>query len=99
MMSGVMSIPLLLAMVLSSIGAAGLVTVAGYYNPFALAAPLLAAIGTGMLSTLQPNSGPANWISYQILLGIGIGCGFHQPFIAVQTVLRESVSLVTCITS
>jgi hypothetical protein len=45
-----------------------------------------------LLSTLEPAAGPLQYIGYQTLLGIGIGCGFHQPFIAVQAVLPELVS-------
>jgi hypothetical protein len=70
-----------------------LVSATGWYNPYAIAAPILAACGTGLLSTLEPDSSPMVYIGYQILLGIGIGCGFNQPFIAVQTVLNDMVRI------
>lgn len=43
---------------------------------------ILAAVGTGMLSTFTPESGHAMWIGYQCLAGIGIGLGMQQvsPF-------------------
>ncbi|CZT22760.1 related to transporter (major facilitator superfamily) [Ramularia collo-cygni] len=99
--SGVLSIALLISMIVSSLLSAGLVSKTGYYNPFALAAPILAACGTGLLTTLEPDSGPGEYIGYQVLLGIGIGCGFHQPFIAVQAVLPEAdvasgIGLIMC---
>ena len=48
---------------------------------------ILSAIGCGLLSTLEPDSGHPKWIGYQALTGIGIGLGMQQPLIAVQTVL------------
>lgn len=42
-----------------------------------------------MLSTLTVNSGRAEWIGYQVLLGVGLGLSMQQPMMAVQTVLSR----------
>lgn len=87
--SGVMSLPSILAVVLVSILSGVTVTLFGYYNPFMVLASTILAVGAGLLSTLQPNSGPGQWISYQILEGIGVGLGQQLPFVVVQNVLPD----------
>lgn len=85
--SGVMTLPFILTMVIFSILAGGLITVVGYYTPFMYIAAIAMPIGAGLLSTLQPDSSSAKWIGYQIIFGIGIGCGMQQPLIAAQAAL------------
>ncbi|KAK6822240.1 hypothetical protein RU639_006918 [Aspergillus parasiticus] len=85
--SGIMNLPLLLPMIVSSIAAGACVTMVGYYTPFMIATPILMSIGGGLLSTLKVDSGDAAWIGYQILFGIGVGLGMQQPMIVVQAAL------------
>lgn len=82
--SGIMNLPMVLAVVIFSIISGGLVGALGYYTPFMVIAPLIAAIGAGLLSTLRMDSNNASWIGYQILYGVGVGCGLQQPIVAVQ---------------
>jgi hypothetical protein len=93
-----MSLPFILGMVIFSIVAGGLVTVIGYYTPFMYIAAIAMPIGAGLLSTLKPDSGSAKWIGYQIIFGLGIGCGFQQPLIAAQAALPlEDIPVGTAI--
>lgn len=39
------------------------------------------------MSTLKPSSPNADWIGYQILVGLGRGCGIQMPVVACQNVL------------
>lgn len=43
--------------------------------------------GWGLFTKLSLETGTAQWIVYQILFGVGSGCGFQLPQIAAQTVL------------
>ncbi|KAF7592084.1 hypothetical protein BBP40_000689 [Aspergillus hancockii] len=96
--SGIMNLPLLLPMIICSIAAGACVTIFGYYTPFMIAAPVLLAIGGGLLSTLKVDSGHAQWIGYQVIYGIGIGIGFQQAMIVVQTALPiADVPVVTAL--
>lgn len=85
--SGIRNLPMLLAVVVASIFAGGLVTAIGYYAPFMIAGTVLMSIGAGLLSTFDPETMSGKWIGYQILFGIGVGLGMQQPMIAVQTAL------------
>ncbi|KAJ7284548.1 MFS transporter [Mycena rebaudengoi] len=86
--SGIRNLPMILSLVLASIVAGGIITVTGYYTPFLYASSVLMAVGAGLLATLKVDSGPARWIGYQIVFGLGVGLGMQQPMIAAQTVLE-----------
>ncbi|KAJ7200967.1 major facilitator superfamily transporter [Mycena rebaudengoi] len=86
--SGIRNLPMILALVLASLVAGGIITATGYYTPFLYASSVLLAVGAGLLATLKVDSGPARWIGYQIIYGLGGGLGMQQPMIAAQTVLQ-----------
>lgn len=85
--SGIRNLPMILGLVIMSIGSGIAVTVFGYYAPFMILSSILMAIGVGLISTWKVDSGSAMWIGYQALYGIGVGFGMQQALIAVQTVL------------
>jgi len=85
--SGIMNLPAILGLVIISMLAGGLVTALGYYTPFMLTSSVLMAIGAGLLSTLEVDSGSPKWIGYQFIFGAGVGFGMQQTLVAVQTVL------------
>ncbi|KAK0702544.1 major facilitator superfamily domain-containing protein [Apiosordaria backusii] len=85
--SGIMNLPMLISLVLVSVIAGAAVTIWGQYAPFMIACSVLASIGFGLSTTFTPDSGAGAWIGYQIIIGAGIGIGFQQPLMAVQTVL------------
>ncbi|KAL3460667.1 MFS general substrate transporter [Aspergillus heterothallicus] len=85
--SGIMNLPMLLSTVIAAMLAGGLVTTFGYYTQFLFLSPILMAIGAGLLSTFEVDTGHAAWIGYQVILGMGIGMGQQQPLIVVQAVL------------
>lgn len=94
--SGVHLIPYMTSNFLFSMVAGLLVTKTGYYNPPALLGPIIGAIGSGLLTTLQVNISTAKWIGYEILTALGIGIMIQQSLVAVQAVLpRETVPIGT----
>ncbi len=60
--SGIDSLPLILALVVSSILAGALVQRLGYYVPFMIANSVIMSIGAGLITTLVPSTGHAKWI-------------------------------------
>ncbi|KAI0179211.1 major facilitator superfamily domain-containing protein [Hypoxylon sp. FL1284] len=85
--SGLMLLPIILSAVVGSLVCGVLITKVGYYTPFFYIATVLASIGTGLMTTFTPDTGSGKWIGYQILAGIGFGCGSTMPLNVAQTVL------------
>ncbi|KAK7946093.1 uncharacterized protein PG986_010414 [Apiospora aurea] len=85
--SGIRLLPFPLATIIASVLVGGAAAQLGYYTPFLLAGACLMAIGSGLLTTLQVDSGMPKWIGYQVLYGFGIGMGIQAPNLAAQTVL------------
>jgi len=73
--------------VVASIISGGLITTLGYYAPFMILSSIITAIGSGLLTTLEVDTGSPKWIGFQALVGVGVGLGMQQPLMAVQTVL------------
>lgn len=67
----------------------GCITALGPYVPFTYAGAAIFAIGSGLIYTLEVDSGAGMWIGYQILAGAGAGACVQIPFIAVQVVLNK----------
>ncbi|KAJ5300658.1 uncharacterized protein N7443_005660 [Penicillium atrosanguineum] len=88
--SGLMYLPTAVPFALAILVAGPITTMIGYYTPVMVTGTILMVIATGLYTTFSPTTPPIEWISYQILYGLGVGLAFQQPFIAVQTVLPES---------
>lgn len=85
--SGLMLLPTILSVVVSSMGSGILISKIGYYTPFFYISTVMMPIGAGLLSTLKPGTGHSKWIGYQIIFGLGLGFGNQQPLNVVQTIL------------
>ncbi|KAK4616533.1 MFS-type efflux pump MFS1 [Fulvia fulva] len=96
--SGIMNIPMVLSVVISSTPTGVIVSLIGYYTPFAILSSVMMAIGTGLLTTFTTSTGAGQWIGYQIIAGLGVGFGFQQTMLAAQTCLpKEDVPIGTAI--
>jgi hypothetical protein len=58
----------------------------GYYLPWILASSVLSLIGSVLMSTLTPDTSTSAWISYQIIAGMGRGCGATMVSTQVSTI-------------
>ncbi|KAL2807747.1 major facilitator superfamily domain-containing protein [Aspergillus granulosus] len=88
--AGLSTIPMVLSLVVMSVISAVFTQKVGYYVPSMLVAPVFCSVGAGLLSTLAPDSNHRYWIAYQVLFGVGIGCGFQTSTLAAQVVLPRS---------
>ncbi|OKL60712.1 hypothetical protein UA08_03986 [Talaromyces atroroseus] len=89
--SGLMYLPLAVALAISALAGGPLTSFIGYYNPVLMLGSVFMTVGSGLITTLRPDTSAGEWISYQIIYGVGIGLAFQPPFIAVQTVLNDSM--------
>jgi MFS family permease len=85
--AGIQLLPLLIATVLSSIATGGLISAVGVYKPIIMFCMVLFAIGSGLITTFNLTTPLPHWFGYQVLAGLGIGCGFQSGILVVQTVL------------
>ncbi|KKY17700.1 putative mfs multidrug [Phaeomoniella chlamydospora] len=85
--SGVMTIAMIVPQVIASVVGAKTVQVTGYYNPWIYAGSILTSIGSGLFITFTPTTAHPKWIGYQVIYGLGLGCGFQQGTLAVQNTL------------
>ncbi|OQV06046.1 hypothetical protein CLAIMM_10684 isoform 2 [Cladophialophora immunda] len=85
--SGIMCLPMVLALVLANILTGVGTTAIGYYAPFYIGCVIFSTIGAGLLTTFETSTGHEKWIGYQIIYGFGVGLGMQQALITVQAVL------------
>lgn len=85
--SGIMNLPLILAMVALNSISGILVSVVGYYTPFMIASSIISTVGIALMTMFTPSTPQAHWIGYQVLVGAGMGMGTQQPITAVQAAL------------
>ncbi|KAI0812138.1 putative MFS multidrug transporter [Xylaria sp. FL0064] len=89
-LSGVYTLPNILAQVITSIVSGILVGKLGYYLPWSIVSGILMTIGTGLMSTFDVATSVGQWIGYQIIFGAGCGLGIPMPILAVQNSLASS---------
>jgi hypothetical protein len=93
-----MNLPMLLSYVIFSFMGGVLTSMIGYYMPFAYLTVIFMSIGSGLISTLQVDSGHAKWIGYQAIFGAGVGSGLQTAFAAPQCVLPlEDIAIGTAV--
>lgn len=86
-MAGVMNLPMVLSFVFFSFLGGIVTSYTGHYIPFVYLTVILMSIGTGLLSTLEPDSSSAKWIGYQVIVGAGSAFGISTALTAAQTAL------------
>ena len=86
-MSGVSLITYVIGNALFSVIAGIFVSKIGYFAPPAIIGAAIGTVGCGLLSTLQVDSSPSQWVGYQVVASTGLGMAVQQGIIAVQTVL------------
>ncbi|SPQ26996.1 770aff45-55b9-455e-916d-ad9c0db39ba7 [Thermothielavioides terrestris] len=82
--AGIKLLPMLISVVITSVGTGGLISAVGYYNPFILPCMVLFTVGAGMITTFSLDSPFRVWFGYQVLTGLGVGVGFQTGVLVVQ---------------
>ncbi|RDW85410.1 MFS drug transporter-1 [Coleophoma crateriformis] len=94
--SATLLLPLTLIQTLSSTLSGLIVTWRGRYRESILFGWMCWAVGLGLFSTLDANSGLGKQIGYAILTGIGVGQTLQPSLIAIQAgVEKENMAVVT----
>ncbi|RMD41907.1 hypothetical protein DV735_g3200, partial [Chaetothyriales sp. CBS 134920] len=85
--SGIMCLPMVLALVIANILSGIGTTATGYYTPFYYISVVLSAVGAGLITTWTTHTAHPEWIGYQVIYGLGVGFGMQQALITIQAVL------------
>ncbi|KAL4942070.1 hypothetical protein BDV06DRAFT_222489 [Aspergillus oleicola] len=94
--SGAMLLPITLMQTVSSTVSGLIVHWAGRYRECILFGWMIWAVGLGLFSTLDENSGLGKQIGYGILTGVGVGNTLQPALIAIQAgVERKDMAVVT----
>jgi len=64
--SGLSLLPLLLSIVFAVIGGGIMTSIIGYYTPFMILGSAILIVGSGLITTWQPDTGKGIWIAYQV---------------------------------
>ncbi|KAF3063478.1 putative HC-toxin efflux carrier TOXA [Daldinia childiae] len=88
--AGIALLPFVLGVVIMAMISGALVTKFGYYAPMMILASIITPVGAGLLTTWTVNTTFSQWVGYQALLGLGLGLGQQQPYMAIQTVLPKA---------
>ena len=96
--SGVLNLPLVLAMAIGSTVSGITVNKTRHAAPFKVAAAILCTISGGLMYTFGIGTSLGKWIGYQLFYGAAIGSGFQMGItIAQATAKIEDIPSVTSI--
>jgi MFS family permease len=87
--SGLMGVPMIVGLLIATIGSGFGVSKLGYYTPFMFVTTIIAPIAGGILTTLNMDENSVKVLLCLGVLGFAIGVGNGQPINAVQTVLAD----------
>lgn len=96
--SGVLNLPLVLALTVGSTISGTTVMKTGHAAPFQIAGAVVGTIAAGLIYTFDIGTPMGKWIGYQILYGAALGLGFQMAItIAQANASMEDMSSVTAI--
>lgn len=94
--SGVLNLPLVLAMAVGSTISGITVSKTGHAAPFMVAGAVMATISSGLMYTFDIGTPMGKWIGYQLFYGAACGLGFQMGItIAQANAKAEDMSSVT----
>jgi hypothetical protein len=82
--SGLLLLPLMAGLIATSIGSGRVITRTGRYRAWPIAGMGLSALGMGLLSTMDIDTGRLESSLYMLILGLGIGMVMQVVVLAVQ---------------
>lgn len=88
--SGVYLLPGILSQLVGAVISGKGVSMLGYHLPWSVGSAVLAAIGYGLLTTLDPHTPTSHWVGFQILYGFGRGFGLQMALVAIQNLLAPA---------
>ncbi len=82
--SGLQLLPLMLGLLVTSIGSGQIIARWGHYRPFPIAGTAILAVGFMLLSTMGPTTSAVDRSLYMLVVGLGLGLVMQVLVLAVQ---------------
>lgn len=82
--SGILTLPMIIPLVISSISGGGLIHKTKFVKPFSVGAAILSCIGTGLLCLLEVDSSSSKKIGLLIVVGVGVGFQMQASIMSAQ---------------
>ncbi|MFZ0043627.1 MAG: MDR family MFS transporter [Solirubrobacteraceae bacterium] len=82
--SGLQILPLMLGLLITSIGSGQLITRTGKYKPYPIAGTAIMVVGLVLLSTMDPQTTRDTASAFMFVLGLGLGLTMQVLVLAVQ---------------
>ncbi|MFJ1704303.1 MDR family MFS transporter [Kitasatospora sp. NPDC088346] len=97
-MAGLLTLPMILGLAISSTVAGRLITRYGRWKAYLVAGALLLAVGFGLLGTVRADTGYGALAAYMALTGLGLGLTTQNLVLAVQnTVPRNELGAASSV--
>jgi MFS family permease len=98
--AGLEMIPMMIGLLIASIGSGQLITRFGRYRPFVWCGLVIATVGTGLLSLLDVDSPRGKVIGFLFVFGFGLGCSSQTTLLSIQNAAqpKDIAVATTCFT-
>ncbi|KAF8962048.1 hypothetical protein BGZ46_001232, partial [Entomortierella lignicola] len=83
--AGLEMLPLIVGLLIASIGSGVLISKTGYYRPFIWVGLAIATVGCGLLTLLSVDSSRGVEIAYLFIVGLGVGFCMQTVALAIQS--------------
>ncbi|KAJ3017160.1 UNVERIFIED_CONTAM: hypothetical protein HDU68_011824, partial [Siphonaria sp. JEL0065] len=94
--AGIHTLPLLMGMVVSSVGSGAAASTTGYFFPYLPIGAILTSIGAGLISTMDENAELWKQVIYLLICGLGVGMAFQMCVVSAQvSVTPDLLAAVT----
>ncbi|KAG0249592.1 hypothetical protein BG011_009112 [Mortierella polycephala] len=94
--AGLEMLPLIVGLLIASIGSGFMVTKWGQYRPFIWVGLFLATVGTGLLALIHEDSSRGEIIGYLFIIGLGLGFSMQTVMLAIQSaVATKDIAVAT----
>ncbi|KAF9295349.1 hypothetical protein BGZ74_010870 [Mortierella antarctica] len=94
--AGLEMLPLIVGLLIASIGSGVMVSKWGQYRPFIWVGLALCTTGTGLLTLLTGDSSRGTIIGYLFIVGFGLGCSMQTVMLAIQSsVATKDIAVAT----
>ncbi|ORY52686.1 MFS general substrate transporter [Rhizoclosmatium globosum] len=97
--AGVHTLPLMMGMVVSSIGSGAAASITGYFYPYLPVGAVMTALGSGLIVSMDENAAVWKQVIYLLICGLGVGMSFQMCMVSSQVSVGPELLAVSVSTN